>query len=139
MNTRGAEIRQFILEHVEQHPGDIALLTARTFAISRPAVHRHLRSLLQAHTLRMCGTTRARRYSLAPLVQWQQTYPLAAIVEENVVWRQDIRPLLGALPANVLLIWHHGFTEMLNNAMEHSSGHEVRIQDFHENPTDARP
>src|SRR2546428_13384369 len=96
MNTRGAEIRQFILEHVEQHPGDIALLTARSFAISRKEVHRHLRSLLQAHTLRMCGTTRGRRYSLAPLVQGQQNFPLAAILEENVVWREEIRPLLCA-------------------------------------------
>lgn len=128
MRRQGAEIRQFILEHVEQHPHDIVLLTAQTFEVSRQAVHRHLQSLLQAHALQMCGTTRARRYSLAPLVQWQQTYPLEAIVEEDVVWRQDIRPLLGVLPTNVLLIWHYGFTEMLNNAMEHSSGQQVSIK-----------
>ena len=36
---RGAEIRQFILEHVEQHPRDIVALTAQTFGISRQGVH----------------------------------------------------------------------------------------------------
>jgi anti-sigma regulatory factor (Ser/Thr protein kinase) len=127
IRKRGAEIRQFILEHVEQHPGDIALLTARTFEMSRQAVHRHLRSLLQQHALCVLGTTRARRYSLAPLVQWTQIYPLATIEAEDRVWRQEIRPLLGTLPDNVLQIWSHGFTEIVNNAMEHSSGHEVRI------------
>jgi anti-sigma regulatory factor (Ser/Thr protein kinase) len=128
MRKRGAEIRQFILDHVEQHPGDIASLTAQTFGISRQGVHRHLQSLLQQKALRVRGTTRNRRYSLRPLVQWQQGYPLSTIHEEDVIWRRDIRPLLGVLPDNVMTIWQYGFTEILNNALEHSAGHEVVVR-----------
>ena len=48
---RGAEIRQFILEHVEQHPRDIVALTAQTFEMSRQGVHRHLEHLLHDKAL----------------------------------------------------------------------------------------
>jgi anti-sigma regulatory factor (Ser/Thr protein kinase) len=34
---------------------------------------------------------------------------------------------LGALPDNALDIWHHGFTEMFNNAIDHSGGETVNV------------
>ena len=121
---RGAEIRQFILEHVQEHPHDIGALTAQTFGISRQGVHRHLHSLQQQQLLCVSGTTR-KRYTLRPLVHWMHTYILSANEAEDLIWRRDIRPLLGALPENVLDIWQYGFTEIFNNAIEHSAGQTV--------------
>ena len=54
-------------------------------------------------------------------------YALSTIAQEDVVWRSDIRPLLGDLPQNVIDIWQYGFTEMFNNAIEHSAGHTVLV------------
>jgi anti-sigma regulatory factor (Ser/Thr protein kinase)/23S rRNA pseudoU1915 N3-methylase RlmH len=124
---RGAEIRQFLLEHVEQHPRDIVALTAQTFGISRQGVHRHLQRLLHDKALLVRGSTRDRRYTLCPRVEWVHTYILSTIAQEDVVWRSDIRPLLGDLPENVIDIWQYGFTEMFNNAIEHSVGHTVLV------------
>jgi len=31
------------------------------------------------------------------------------------------------MPENVLDIWHYGFTEMFNNAMDHSTGHSISV------------
>jgi anti-sigma regulatory factor (Ser/Thr protein kinase) len=125
---RGAEIRQFILEHVEDHPRDIVTHTAQTFGISRQGVHRHIQRLLHDKVLCMRGgTTRDREYTLCPRVEWNHMYILSTIAQEDVVWRKDIRPLLGDLPQNVLDIWQYGFTEILNNAIEHSAGHAVMI------------
>src|SRR5712691_10725348 len=121
---RGAEIRQFILEHVQEHPHDIVTLTAQTFGISRQGVHRRLQSLLHQTMLCVSGTTR-KRYTLRPLVHWVHTYALSANEAEDLIWRRDIRPLLGALPENVLDIWQYGFTEIFNNAIEHSAGQTV--------------
>jgi anti-sigma regulatory factor (Ser/Thr protein kinase) len=73
------------------------------------------------------GSTRDRRYILRPRVEWGHAYALDTIEGEDVVWRSDIRPLLGDLPKNVLDIWQYGFTEMLNNAIEHSAGQVVLI------------
>jgi hypothetical protein len=45
-----------------------------------------------------------------------------------VVWTNDIRGALGQLPDNVLNIWHYGFTEMFNNAMDHSGGSTIYVR-----------
>lgn len=124
---RGEEIRQFILDHVEKHPTDIAKFVGETFDISRQAVNRHIQQLVTENLISVEGATRNRRYSLKPLLEWQQSYPLDGTLEENRVWRTDIAPRLGNLPKNVLDIWHYGFTEMLNNAIDHSSGTSVTI------------
>jgi len=128
IRKRGEEIRKFILDNIERHPKDIVTLTAHTFDISRQAVNKHMQRLVEQKALLMRGTTRDRHYLLHPLVQWGQIYPLDKNLEEDVVWRRDIRHLLGELPDNVLNIWHYGFTEMLNNTIDHSAGQNVSVQ-----------
>jgi anti-sigma regulatory factor (Ser/Thr protein kinase) len=127
MRKRGAEIRQFILEHVEQHPVDIISLTAESFGMSRQGVHRHIQSLRKEKALGLRGTTRNRRYRLRPLAKFLEGYPLNTPLEEDLLWRRDIRPVLGDVPDNVRTIWQHGFTEIMNNAIEHSAGHRVIV------------
>jgi anti-sigma regulatory factor (Ser/Thr protein kinase) len=124
---RGGEVRQFILEHVKGHPRDIVALTAQTFGLSRQGVHRHIQSLRKEKALRVYGTTRNRRYKLRPLAEWLERYALSAIEGEDVIWSRDIRPLLRGLPENVLDILQYGFTEILNNAIEHSAGKSVVV------------
>jgi len=43
-----------------------------------------------------------------------------------VVWERDFKPYL-ALAPNLLSIATHGFTEMVNNAIDHSGGNEVFV------------
>lgn len=127
VRKRGEQIRQFILDNVEHHPTDVASLTARTFKISRQAVNKHIQYLFRQKALLVRGTTRSRRYILHPLVQWEQIYPLSGL-QEDIAWRNDIHPLLGGLPDNVVDIWHYGFTEMLNNAIDHSGGTNINVK-----------
>lgn len=127
VRKRGEKIRQFILDNVEHHPIDVASITARTFKISRQAVNKHIQHLAKQKALLVRGETRSRRYILHPLVQWEHIYPLKEL-REDVVWRNDVHPLLGELPDNVLDLWHYGFTEMLNNAIDHSRGINVNVK-----------
>jgi len=60
-------------------------------------------------------------------VAWSKEYPLDGKLSEDRVWRQDILPQLTALPDNVRSIWSYAFTEMLNNAIDHSEGSSVVI------------
>ena len=41
---------------------------------------------------------------------------------------RDVSPALGELPQNVLDIWHFCFTEMFNNAIDHSGGSEILVE-----------
>ena len=47
-------------------------------------------------------------------------------LEEDIAWAKDFRPYFSLAP-NIFNIVNHGFTEMLNNAIDHSGGDEVFI------------
>ena len=125
---QGEAVRRFIIDNVASHPADIAKRAATRFHITRQAVHKHLRRLVEEGILTEAGQTRSRSYGLAVLSRWERSYPIQAGLEEDIVWTQDIRPVLGELPDNVLRLWQHGFTEMFNNAIDHSEGTQVHVE-----------
>jgi len=87
-----------------------------------------LQRLTSEHSLTEAGQTRNRVYKLVSQAEWRQKYPIATGLAEDVVWRNDIRSALGELPDNVADIWHYGFTEMFNNALDHSGGAEILVR-----------
>ncbi len=128
IRKRGEEIRQFILDNVEHHPRDVVSLASRTFDISRQAVNKHVKRLVEQHALLVRGTTKNRHYLLHPLVKWEHIYSLDGKLTEDTVWRNDIAAFVEDLPENIIDIWHYGVTEIINNAIDHSSGHQLLVQ-----------
>jgi hypothetical protein len=126
MPRKTEEIRQFILENVEDHPADITPVTAEHFGISRQAAHKHVTHLLNDGFLIAEGATRNRKYLPKPLADFLIVLPLAGL-QEDKIWREHIRPLLEDLPPNVFGICQYGFTEMVNNAIDHSEGTNLTI------------
>jgi anti-sigma regulatory factor (Ser/Thr protein kinase)/biotin operon repressor len=124
----GEPVRKFIVDHIDSHPRDVVRLTAEKFNCTRQAVHKHMQRLIAEGAVVVSGTTRSRRYALAPLLSWEKQYQVGAGLSEDVVWRADIAPLLGKLPENVLGIWQYGFTEMLNNVIDHSGAGYVIVE-----------
>jgi anti-sigma regulatory factor (Ser/Thr protein kinase) len=124
----GLEIRQWLVDQVVRATdAELATRAARHFGITRQAVARHLRKMINEGVIVAEGHTRARRYRLAILKDYKQTYSLAAEFHEDVVWSQDLRPAIGAVPANTLEICQYGVTEMLNNARDHSASDTVLV------------
>ncbi|HPD17901.1 MAG TPA: DUF4325 domain-containing protein [Planctomycetota bacterium] len=123
-------IRSFIISNVAEHPRDIARVTAERFDITRQSVARHLRDLVGRGILEAIGRTRSRVYRLKELVCLSRAFPIAPGVSEDRVWREQVAPALtsapaeavAVLPGNVLAICQHGFSEIFNNALEHSEG-----------------
>jgi anti-sigma regulatory factor (Ser/Thr protein kinase) len=130
VRERGEDIRRYIIENAEKHPTNISKTTAQHFKITRQAVSKHLQRLTDEKILAQTGQTRSRIYKLSPLVEWRQAYDLKGgiAIPEDVIWTNDIRLALGKLPDNVLAIWHHGFTEMFNNAIDHSDGSRISVR-----------
>jgi anti-sigma regulatory factor (Ser/Thr protein kinase) len=127
IRIRGEAVRRFIIESVGKHPTDIVRAAADKFGCSRQAIHKHLQRLIQEGAIKAEGQTRNKAYTLAPLVTWAKQYELGPGVAEDQAWREDVAPSLGKLPENAMGIWHYGFTEMLNNAIDHSGGTGVRV------------
>jgi len=123
---RTNEIHDFIISNIEEHPGNITALTAEKFSISRQAVLRHINKLIKDGFLIVEGNTRDRKYSLKPVIDL--TFQLSINgLEEDIVWREKILPLLNGVPTNINKICYYGFTEMLNNVIDHSNGQKVII------------
>ncbi len=127
VRSRGQNIRHFILKNVEKHPSDISRKTTERFSISRQAVNKHIKSLVDENALTLTGKTRNRSYRLSPISEWSNQYEITAEIAEDVVWRTDILPALGKMPDNVIDIWHYGFTEMFNNCIDHSGGSGIFV------------
>lgn len=128
VRPRGEDIRRFILENMEKHPRDVSNMTSEHFKITRQAVNKHLQRLFKEHAISESGKTRSRSYALAPLVEWQQAYKISPELAEDLMWKNDFAPIVGQLPENVLDIWRYGFTEMVNNAKDHSAGSAIVIK-----------
>jgi len=128
VRPKGEKVRRFIVSRVAKHGHDIAKMTAEHFGISRQAVNRHLQRLVDDRVLIGEGKTSGRVYRLRPLVEWAADFDLTKTREEHLVWRQSVGPHLEPLPDNAMDIWHYGFTEMLNNAIDHSDGDSVMVR-----------
>ena len=130
MPKNSEQIRQFILEHVEDHPSDITSLVSGTFSISRQASHRYVQKMVSDGLVIAEGNTRDRKYEVKPLANFSTQVALKGLKEDKL-WREHIVQLVQNVSANVLQICQHGFTEMVNNAIDHSEGTLLTIKVLH--------
>jgi anti-sigma regulatory factor (Ser/Thr protein kinase) len=128
VREKGELIRRYILENIEKHDGDIAAVAAEKFSITRQAINKHLLRLREQGTLTKEGSARSPKYKVAPLSVVDFVYDLMPELEEDIVWSKDIKRAIDPLPGNVLNIWHHAFTEMFNNAIDHSQGKCIYVR-----------
>lgn len=127
IRKRGEKIRAFIIENVEKNPKDIVNVASETFAVSRQAVNKHIKQLIEQKALIREGKAKSVHYSLHPQFEWNGMFSLTDARAEDVVWRNEVKQRLGQLPDNALAIWQHGFSEMFNNVIDHSEGTTVTI------------
>lgn len=126
-STRDA-IRDFI--------ADKGSATSRQLAdhlgITRQAVSLHLRQLLADGAIFKTGSTRAARYfpreAAAPERRLRRDLDLPGLDESTVYEDVAIVLTLSRLADNVEAIVHYAFTEMLNNAIDHSMADQCTIE-----------
>jgi biotin operon repressor len=94
LRKRGEEIRRFILENIQKYPTDIVQVTSKKFDISRQAVNKHVQFLAKQQAISISGATKSRRYSLCPLKELKKSYLIDGELQEDVVWRGDVKVLV---------------------------------------------
>ena len=118
---RTARIRQYVIDHVSDHPKDIVGFTATRFNITKQAVLKHVNSLIEQNALSATGKTKARRYGLLAIAEFDFTTEITPQVEEYVVWKEEVGSRLDErVPDNVRGIAEYSFNEMFNNVIDHS-------------------
>jgi len=126
VTRRASEIREFLLDSIPLHPKDVAACAMERFGITRQAVNHHMQGLVKEGLVSAQGNTRQRSYGLVTLTTKTATAPILGL-EEDRFWRQEVAPLLPGASDNALRIWQYGFTEMVNNAVDHSGGTRVTV------------
>jgi len=123
-----SEVQRFIIKELPARPRDIAKAAGEKFGITRQAVNRHLRNLVELGVLKAIGETRNRRYIFPMLRRESAWLTITPQLEEDAVWREKVAPALIGVPEHVLDICRYGVTEIVNNAIDHSESAKVGIE-----------
>lgn len=125
--TKFTPIQRALVAALRKDPKTAVRSTAEAFSITRQAVNRHLRSLVDAGVLVASGVKKGRTYSFAELARFDGRFPNTVGLDESLIWSESIRPHLEAVPENVRDICAYGVTEMVNNAKDHSASDQVEV------------
>ena len=119
-------IRRQALELINVDGYRVGSRLAQAVGVSRQVANGYLQALVSEGQVDAEGTTRARVYRLKTLAEADRRYPREGL-QEDLVWREFVAPVVARLPENVRNIWHYASTEMINNAIDHSGAPEVLV------------
>lgn len=108
-----------------QHGDDLVAHVMQRLDIGRRRARKLISMLVDAQWLTASGTPRRMRYGPGTMRQVVHHYPLTGL-QEDIPWARDFAPLLQLEP-NVARLAQHAFTELLNNAIDHSGGTGVTV------------
>lgn len=123
--SRSAEIETALLQAVAVHPRDLVGMVSAQLGLSTARISMQVRALVAEGYLDKSGSTRP-IYALGRNRRFQHRYKRDGLAED-AVWYEQLQPLLRNLPRNILDIAHHGVTEMVNNAIDHSEANQVTV------------
>ena len=106
----------------------MASVATEQTGLTRVAVSRRIKKLADSGYLQRHGTGTRQTYSLGDKRFWLGLQQRESILQrggEMAVWEQRLAPLLTDLKPNVKSLVNTAFTEMLNNALDHSNGLQV--------------
>jgi anti-sigma regulatory factor (Ser/Thr protein kinase) len=115
------ELDRFLLRLVSDGASNIAAQAGARFSISRQAVNKRLRAMIGRGVVTATGSTRARQYKLVT-TESEARYAIGPDLKEHEIWREFARPQLEGIAPNVISVCQYGFTEMVNNVIDHSEG-----------------
>ena len=119
------QLTQRITQAAVQHPADLPAFLMRELQVSRRQANQLLRKLVASQWLVELGTPRKPLYRPGPLRQVIKRYPLATL-QEDLPWGQDFARCF-ELSKPIARMAQHAFTELLNNAIDHSGGTTVAV------------
>ncbi|MDO4343974.1 MAG: DUF4325 domain-containing protein [Eubacteriales bacterium] len=118
------KIQRYMLEKIDMGDKEFTRKTADTFDVSMTTVYRYIKSLEEKHIICKAGN----RYILESVVQTAKLRRAKnELRDEDVIYARYIRKQVSDLADNVQRIWYYAFTEMMNNAIDHSEAGTVWI------------
>ena len=118
-------IRKYMLNKVRCDDADFIKKTAENFEISETSVRRYIKVCLDKGIVAGEAERKTGLFLTTVSEQWNMVN--AGMLEEDELYWTYISPFLGELSGNVQDIWYYAFTEIMNNAIDHSGGDQIRF------------
>ncbi len=103
---------------------------AKHAGVSAPTAYNALTAMVEAGTLEHVGAGRGAHFRVVQPSLIAFTEPREGLSEDDVWSRVSDNTAIKRLRSNVRDILHHAFTEMVNNAIDHSMGSSVSVAFF---------
>lgn len=123
----------YILEKVSENCKNLSKTVSENLGINQTTVHRYVEDLLEK------GVIVRKKRGQYELSGMEKTFILSrskgALRSDIAVYEQTLEPLVQKFPENIRSIWSYVFTEMINNAIDHSEAETVVVK-VRQNPLD---
>ncbi|WP_337415648.1 STAS-like domain-containing protein [Anaerotignum faecicola] len=117
------QIKKYILKQIEDKNKDFVKKTVEVFEISKTTVYRYVREMIDGGVINKTDEKEF-PYALATQI-FPFYYDTKDDLQEDVIYNSDIRDKISEFPRNVQEIWKYSFTEIMNNAIEHSEAEHI--------------
>lgn len=119
------QIKEYILDRLSREGDErLAAKTAETFDTSLNTVYRYLREMEADGMIARSG------HSIEAVKEekrWTLERDSGDLDSDTVFYNREICPLIASLPKNVRAVWDYCFSEMMNNAIDHSESERVDV------------
>jgi DNA-binding Lrp family transcriptional regulator len=119
------EIINFLVMNIAKHPTDIVSVAQDKFGISRTSLLRYLNKLHEDGIIEINGNVQKRTYAVVCQNKVEKVVKITPELAEDRIWREMAMPILVGQKENVFRICEYGFSEIFNNAIDHSEGTEI--------------
>lgn len=130
--------KEKVLNIIKKSKGISASTIGKMLSISRQAVHKHINKLINDNLIKKIGNTSATKYFMISektnLEKFSKIY-VNKNLDEDKIFNESILStnLKRYITNNTYSIINYGFTEILNNAIDHSYSKKIRIELLKEN------
>lgn len=115
-----------LLKLINKDGKNISSRLAEKLNISRQAASARIRRAEKEGKIKKNGKTKGVSYELIDHFQNAHKYENKNLSEDEI-WSTMLKPVVSNLPENIKDIWHYSFTEIVNNAIEHSNAKDISI------------
>lgn len=115
-------IKKYILEKIETQDTSLAKKVADSFNVSLTTVYRYINELYKEGLIEKNG----KKIKLKEDIDYK-IYYTSDKLEEDKIFEEIVAPKIKELQSNVYKIWQYAFTEMMNNAIDHSGASEIAV------------
>ncbi len=120
-------IKTYLLEQIHEKKGNVVSNTARTCNVSQTTVSRYINQMLQGGIIAESDENESKYRLIGQKRKFAMFNLKEQHLEEDKIYNEIVLPIISDLPDNVKKIWAYVFTEMMNNAIEHSIAENICV------------